>query len=262
MTEAQSGRKVTRREALKLGAAAVIGLGAGVAGLELLQGPNISSLNNKVTNLTAQLSSVQSQLTSANSQLASAQGQLAGANSALATSQSQAASQPFYLDAANKQIVLQATVNNAAFTNPTVHSIVWDQGKNASIAMFNPTSTPEELYNGLIKLGATPGNTVQLTSAKGTLETGTPIKVYVTWPGAQKYTLQQLIKNYDGTFVFGGNLDTNKSLGTGCETCLQSCAVGITSSGTIGWLSGVGWTLDSTIVPQGQAVTIYIQPQL
>jgi hypothetical protein len=237
--------------------------------MELLQGPNISSLNTKVSNLTTQLSSVQSQLASANSQLASSQSQLAstqsqltGANSALSASQSQAANQPFYLDSANKQIVIQATVNNAAFTNPTVHSIVWDQGKNASIAMFNPTSTPEELYNGLAKLGASPGNIVQLTSAKGTLETGTPIKVYVTWQGAQKYTLQELIKGYDGTFVFGGNLDTNKSLGTGCEICLQSCAVGIVSSGTIGWLTGVGWTLDPAKVPQGQAVTIYIQPQL
>jgi hypothetical protein len=76
------------------------------------------------------------------------------------------------------------------------------------------------------------------------------------------YTLQQLMNDYTGDFVFGGNLATNTSLGTGCEVCIQSCAVGIVSSGTIGWETGVGWTLNSTLVPKGQAVTIYLKPQL
>ena len=247
---------MTRRAALAVGAAAVVGLGVGIAGTALVQNQKVNSLNSTISNLNAAVSSLNTSLASENTSVASLQ-------SNLSTAQSQLASQPFFVDTVNKQIVLQATVNNASFTATTVHSIVWDQGKNASMAMFTPTSTPEELYNGMVALGAVPGNTVQLTSAKGTLETGTPVNVSVTWEGApQVYTLQQLMNDYTGDFVFGGNLATNTSLGTGCEVCIQSCAVGIVSSGTIGWETGVGWTLNSTLVPKGQAVTIYLKPQL
>jgi hypothetical protein len=130
--------------------------------------------------------------------------------------------------------------------------------------MFITTVSPEEFYNALVSIGATPGNTLQLTSPVGQLETGTPLNVYVTWKGlATPYKLEQLINGFTGgtPWVFGGNLSTNESAGTGCIICTFSCPVAIVSSGGIGWKSTSGNTLNSSLVPQGQAVTITFEPQ-
>lgn len=172
-------------------------------------------------------------------------------------------SQALFVDSANKEVRIIATVNNAGFVNSTVHGLNWEGGGIADMALFNTVVTPHQLYDALVTLGATPSNNVKLDSAAGTLTTGTHITIYVTWTGApKKYLLTDLLNNYtatsgSGTFGFGGNLATNTNLATGCMACLQACAVGIVSSNTIGWLQGAGWTLNSNLVPHGQTVTFY-----
>jgi hypothetical protein len=172
-------------------------------------------------------------------------------------------SQAIYVDSASKEVMIQATVNNAAFVNATMHGLNWEGGSIADQAAFTTIVTPHQLYDALVSLGATPSNNVQMNSPAGTLTTGPKVTVYVTW-GSNKYLLTQLFNNYtlpqgDGTFGFGGNLATNTEVGTGCMCCLFSCAIGIVSSNTNGWKSMSMWTLNSSLIPHGQNVTFIFQ---
>ena len=241
---------ISRRGALKLGVAAVVGVAVGIVATDLVESQKISNLSSTISTLNMSLASQNSSLSSLASNLSS--------------TQSEIANQPLYIDTANKKIVIQAKVNAAAnpYTTPAIAAIADDSGTASASALMISPVTAEQLYNALSSLGAVPGNAVQLTSPKGTLETGTQLNVYVTWPGANVYTLQELITDLPQTdFVFGGNIKVNESLNTGCELCLYSCAAAITSAGNIGWLTVSGFTL-SSIVPAGQAVTITFEPQL
>lgn len=249
MTEKPEENKVSRRGALKIGVAAVVGLGVGIVATDVIQSQKISNLSSTISTLNTSISGLNTSVSSLDSN---------ASNTASAL-----ANQPFYVDTVNKQIVLQAVANKAANTGATIVCCAWDQGSAAPGAMFTSTATPEQVYDGLMSLGATPGNAVQLTSPTGTLETGTQLDITITWEGANEIPIEQVVTEYTGTeFVFGGNLSTNESAGTGCEICLFSCAVAITSSGDIGWKTSSGWTLNSSVVPVGQAVTIYIKPVL
>ena len=174
-------------------------------------------------------------------------------------------SQAIFVDSANKEVSIQATVNDAAFVNATMHGLNWEGGSIADMALFTTAVTPHQLYDALVSLGATPSNNVKLDSAAGTLTTGTHITIYVTWTGApKKYLLTDLLNNYtltsgSGTFGFGGNLATNTQVGTGCMACLYSCPIGIVSSNVNGWESSGVWTLNSSMVPHGQTVTFIYQ---
>jgi hypothetical protein len=173
--------------------------------------------------------------------------------------------QAIYVDSGNHEVDIQATASAAAFVNATMHGLNWEGGSLEAEAAFTTMVTPHQLYDALVSLGATPSNNVLLTSAPGTLTSGTHITIYVTWTGAsKKYLLTDLFNNYNltsgaGTFGFGGNLDTNTRLGTGCMACLYSCAVGIVSSNTNGWGSSLMWTLNSALVQPGQHVTFIYQ---
>ncbi|HVP22791.1 MAG TPA: YdjY domain-containing protein [Conexivisphaerales archaeon] len=174
-------------------------------------------------------------------------------------------SQAIYVDSANKEVDIQATANAYAFANGTMHGLNWQGGSLASEAAFITVVAPTELYNALMSLGATPSNNVLLTSAAGTLTSGTHITIYVTWTGApKKYLLTDLLLGYNltsgaGTFGFGGNLATNTKLATGCMACLYSCAVGIVSSNINGWQSPLMWKLNPALVQPGQNVTFVYQ---
>jgi hypothetical protein len=249
--EQKKDGQVSRRGALTLGAVAVVGVAVGIAGTALVDGQKISNLNSTISTLNTSLASQNSSLSSLSSNLSSTQSQLAN--------------QPLYVNTAAKQVVIQAVMNTAAvpYTTTSIHAISWDLGSTANVAMFTTQVSPEEFYNALVSIGAVPGNTLQLTSPKGTLETGTALNVSVTWEGlSTPYKMEQLINGFTGgtPFVFGGNLSTNESLGTGCIICTFSCPVAIVSSGGIGWQSTSGNTL-ATTVPQGQAVTITFEPQ-
>lgn len=172
-------------------------------------------------------------------------------------------SQAIYVNTADKEVMIQATVNDVAFVNATMHGLNWEGGSIADQAAFTTVVTPHQLYDALVSLGATPSNNVLLTSPAGTLTTGPHVTVYVTW-GSNKYLLTQLFNNYTlpsetGTFGFGGNLATNTKVGTGCMCCLFSCAIGIVSSNTNGWESSQMWTLNSNMIPHGQSVTFIFQ---
>jgi len=241
----------SRRGFLKIGVAAVVGLGIGIAATALVQDQKISSQNSTISSL--------------NSSVASLDSSLSSVDSSISTIQSQVANQALYVNTATKQVVIQAVMNTAGntYTTATIHNITWDLGSAASASMFTTTVSPEEFYNALMSIGAVPGNTLQLTSPAGQLETGTPLSVSVNWEGlTTPYKMEQLINNFTGgtPFVFGGNLSTNETAGTGCIICTFSCPVAIVSSGGIGWKSSSGNTL-SSLVPQGQKVTITFEPQ-
>ena len=170
-----------------------------------------------------------------------------------------------YVESSNKEVMIQATANPAAFVNATMHGLNWEGGSIADQAAFTTVVTPTELYNALVSLGAVPSNNVLLSSPAGTLTTGTHITIYVTWTGApKKYLLTDLFNNYNltsgvGTFGFGGNLATNTAVGTGCMACFFSCAIGIVSSNVNGWESPLMWTLNSNLIQPGQNVTFIYQ---
>jgi hypothetical protein len=245
-----------------LGVVAVVGVAVGIAATEVVQLQNISNLSSTISAQNASISGQNASISSLDSNLTNMNTNLASLSSNLSSTQNELANQPLTVNTATKQVVIQAQVNNAGFTTTSIHAISWDLGSTANVAMFTTQVSPEEFYNALVSIGAVPGNTLQLTSPKGTLETGTPLNVYVTWQGlSTPYKMEQLITGFTGgtPFVFGGDLSTNESLGTGCIICTFSCPVAIVSSGGIGWETTSGNTL-STTVPQGQAVTITFQP--
>jgi hypothetical protein len=248
--------QVSRRSALKLGVVAVVGVAVGIAATEVVQLQNISNLSSTISGQNASISSLDSSLATENTNLASL-------SSNLSSTQNILANQPLTVNTATKQVVIQATVNNAGFTTTSIHAISWDLGSTANVAYFTTQVSPEEVYNALVSIGAAPGNTLQVASPAGQFETGTPLNVSVTWKGlATPYKLEQLINGFTGgtPWVFGGNLSTEESAGTGCIICTFSCPVAIVSSGGIGWKSTSGNTLNSSLVPQEQAVTITFQP--
>lgn len=264
--------QVSRRNALKLGVAAVVGVAVGIAATEAVQLQNISNLSSTISGQNASISSQSASIVSQNASITSLDSSLTNMNTNLASlssnlssTQNILANQPLTVNAAAKQVVIQAVMNSAAspYTSTSIHAISWDLGSTANVAMFTTQVSPEEFYNALVSIGADPGNTLQLTSPKGTLETGTALNVTVNWEGlSTPYKMENLIEGFTGgtPFVFGGNLSTNESLGTGCIICTFSCPVAIVSSGGIGWESTSGNSL-STTVPAGQAVTITFEPQ-
>lgn len=165
----------------------------------------------------------------------------------------------------NGEIKIQAKVNGDMLNSTQLyHGVVYKEGKNAAMALFQAEATPESVYNALVSLGATPGNNLQLNSPAGTLVNGTSINVYVTWDGAPKqYTLAEVLTNCTTNIKFGGNLATNTQLDTGCILCLDSCAVGITSNAAYGWSSGNLFAVNTSVLPTaGTTVTIILVPQV
>ena len=262
--EQEKNTQISRRNVIKLGVAAVVGVAVGVVGTEIVAGQQISDLNSTISSQNSNIASQNSSIASLNTSLASQNTSLSSLSSNFSSTLQLVSNQPLYVNTASKQVVIQATVNNAGFTTTSIHAITWDLGSAAAPSMFVTTVSPQEIYDALVSIGAAPGNTLQLTSPKGTLETGTPLNVTVTWEGlATPYKLEQLLVGFTGgtPWVFGGNLSTNESAGTGCIICTFSCPVAIVSSGGVGWESTSGNTLNSTLVPQGQAVTITFEPQ-
>ena len=105
-------------------------------------------------------------------------------------------------------------------------------------------------------------------NATETTVEGSPIKMEVTWAGADKtYDVNEVIKDSNGKkidFKFGGNLERAKNKKTGCLTCLDSCPVGIVSNaaytyGAVEKRNEVTFTGNADVLPEDgtYVATIY-----
>jgi ferredoxin len=141
---------------------------------------------------------------------------------------------PIKVDKEAGTVTVLSQVNGKYFTEPTRHASVFMEGSNGAKSVFTSYGNHEDFYNGLMEIGAEPGNNMTPDNAATTTVEGTPIDMKITWDGADKaYDVNEVIKDSNGkeiTFKFGGNHDRSIEKHTGCLTCLDSCPVGIISN--------------------------------
>ncbi|MBF0550557.1 MAG: hypothetical protein HQK60_08480 [Deltaproteobacteria bacterium] len=141
---------------------------------------------------------------------------------------------PIIVDKAGKTIRLLAEVNGKYFFQPTRHAVVTKGGSNGDKSVLAAFAEPQAFCDGLLQIGAKPGENMTLANKETTRVKGDALDVTVTWPGAKKsYTLDEVIKDSNKKPIvmrFGGNLATAKDKKTGCLLCLDSCPVGIVSN--------------------------------
>lgn len=143
---------------------------------------------------------------------------------------------PIVVDKEKGTITVLAQVNGKYFNQTTRHGSVEQTGSNGAKSVLTAYAKPDAFYNALIEIGATPGNNMTPANATTTHVEGTPIKMEVTWEGANKvYDINEIIKDSNGNkidFRFGGNLERAVDKNTGCLSCLDSCPVGVISNVT------------------------------
>ncbi|SDH90145.1 hypothetical protein SAMN05443529_12182 [Desulfosporosinus hippei DSM 8344] len=140
---------------------------------------------------------------------------------------------PIVIDKEAKTVKVYTEVNGKYFVEPTRHGVVFKDGSNGSKSVLKAWGNQNDFYNGLVDIGAKPGNNLKLDSVGVAVE-GDPLDVSITWAGAGKEIpfgdgiLDSTKKGFD--FRFGGNQENAKAKNTGCILCLDSCPVGITSN--------------------------------
>lgn len=143
---------------------------------------------------------------------------------------------PIKVDKEKGTITVLSQVNGKYFNQSTRHGSVEQTGSNGAKSVLTAFAKPEDFYNALIEIGAKAGENMTPANAATTHVEGTPIKMEVTWNGADKtYDVNDLIVDSNGkkiNFRFGGNLNRALDKNTGCLTCLDSCPVGIISNET------------------------------
>jgi len=141
---------------------------------------------------------------------------------------------PMIVDKVAKTVKIYTEVNAKYFVEPTRHGIVFKDGSNGEKSILKAWTNQNDFYNGLIDIGAKPGNNLTLETVAAVA--GDPLDVTITWNGAGKQIpLYDAIidsQNKKADFRFGGNQDRAKTIKTGCILCLDSCPVGITSNAT------------------------------
>lgn len=143
---------------------------------------------------------------------------------------------PIKVDKSEKTVTIYATFNGKYEFDATRHFAIYKDGKIADMAMFKSYVSPEDFYNALKEIGATPGDNMTAENAATTLSEGSDLDVKIYWDGNKDgidlddFLLDSNKKDID--IRFSGNLDGAKEYETGCITCLDSCFVGITSNST------------------------------
>ena len=195
--------------------------------------------------LVACASSSQSSAASASAESASAES--ASAESASAEAAASAAAAPteaelgtIIVDEQAKSITAWGQVNGKYFTELTHHFLCNKDGKNGEKAVLRAWAKPADVYDALIKLGAKAGDNLAVgDESKGKFIEGDKIDVTVSWDG-NTVPYSECIKTQDGSpyqadVRFGGNIDANNEMQTGCISCTFSCPVGIMSNAAYGY---------------------------
>lgn len=165
---------------------------------------------------------------------------------------------PILVDKQAGTVTVLAQVNGKYLYEPTRHGVVTETGKNGEKPIFKAFADPVAFYNGLVEIGAKPGDNMTMENKDKTHVAGDALDVTVTWNGAGKdYKLDEVIKESNGKPLdirFGGNLKNAQEKKTGCLICLDSCPVGITSNSTYTYgavedRKEVGFTGNKEVLP-------------
>ena len=141
---------------------------------------------------------------------------------------------PLVVDPSNRRVLLYTEVNLKNWDKPNPHwGVVYHGGQLGDKALLSAYCTPEEFYDALLKIGASPGNNLNLNQTNAFVQ-GDALSVSVIRPDqTQSLKLREMIYDQTGKgfhIHFGGNLERAAKEKTGCITCLESCPVGITSN--------------------------------
>lgn len=140
--------------------------------------------------------------------------------------------QPIHVDKDNHSVTVLAKVNGKYFTSPTRHALVYKDGNFGDKAVFQSMCDPITFYQGLLEIGAKPGENMKMDTASQTHVEGDILQVSVITPD-KTIDLNEAIKDSLGNPIemrFGGNAEASKEYQTGCLACLDSCPVGIVSN--------------------------------
>jgi hypothetical protein len=141
-----------------------------------------------------------------------------------------------------RQIEFPAVVTADSFEReilgmPGYHLIVWKGGRAAPAALFRAEVTDTEVLDALERLGAKPGNALDMATweerkypdshAPDAVIQGPPIEILVKVSGrAQPLTLAEILEDPGGRgfdMRFGGHRANIPKWKSGCVVCLYSC---------------------------------------
>lgn len=161
---------------------------------------------------------------------------------------------PMTVDEAAKIITITAVATGN--TKSSIHLLVNKDGGNAGAAFFTTEANTLDFYNALESLGAVPGNNISLDDETGTIE-GTSLDVKITVDGTEygAYDLITASEVREMDARFGGNIDTNQELNTGCVLCMESCPAGISSDAAYQFKEPVDFTPSDAMPEAGTEVT-------
>lgn len=146
---------------------------------------------------------------------------------------------PMEVDQDAKAIYLAVKINQKAMEEGSQHAVVDQEGGNGDVALLQSFVNPKDFHQALLDLGAEPGNNLTLDDLKEEKSVeGTPLEITISWEGQEEVALTDLFTSEnegiaESDFRFGGNLETNQELETGCTVCLYSCPVGIVSNAAV-----------------------------
>lgn len=179
---------------------------------------------------------------------------------------------PIRVDEEEKAIYLHTEVNGDVLNQGTQHGVVYTEGGNDDVSLFLSHVEPEEIHDGLIQLGAEAGNNLvmddlDLPEGEGKEVEGTALDITISWEGQDEMPFSGVLVSDNAgianpDFRFGGHLEANNELDTGCTICLYSCPIGIISNAAVPTdeFSDLEVTADADALPaDGEAVTFKIQ---
>ena len=119
------------------------------------------------------------------------------------------------------------------------HSLVtWEKGTAAGNALFTTAAPDSSVYDGLMAIGAVPGNNLTLYPWSGINDPrsigpdkktkGSLLNVEVLFAG-KSYTGSEIVQDLSGRplqYRFSGNRNFGAEMHTGCIVCLESCPGG------------------------------------
>ncbi|MEW5743839.1 MAG: YdjY domain-containing protein [Nitrospirota bacterium] len=141
---------------------------------------------------------------------------------------------PVIVDEKGKRVLIYTEVHEMNVHQPNVHwGVVFKEGKYQDRAILKAYAHNLDFYDGLIKIGAKPGNTLTKETVGKHVE-GDTLNITATWPGLGKeLSLNEIFWDEQGKdfhIKFGGNRKASEEQKTGCITCLESCWIAVSSN--------------------------------
>jgi hypothetical protein len=150
------------------------------------------------------------------------------------------------IDRAHREVRFTATVHPDAMDRPFGvqghHAIVWKEGRSRFWALFVADASDRDVRRALDSLGARAGENLTLDTWNRRDDPasiqpdrrveGTPIDVFVEWPGSKKRIALADLLTEEGKpaplldLRYGGNERFQAEFKSGCIVCLYSCPGG------------------------------------